>query len=172
MIVEEAKAAPDAATLNSTNADAVVPNKKISPIHDKKVAAKTAPHAKKTGSINQKLPKKERPPPSNASNIKSDTSQAPSHPIKSAKQEKVQPTQQMGFRKLSSLPKPPQGDPQVKSCGCFGTQHDVTVNCLYCGRISCSAEANIVFCPHCRYQLPDKNDRVRIEWYVLIFVRS
>lgn len=162
LIVEESKADPVILKVVEPALD-----------NDKKVSAplntKSAAKAKVTERKIQKVPLKATLP----------TTRKSSPSQRNSTKQRTQPQQtqiltppKADFRKLSSLPKPPIGDAQVKSCGCFGTQHSVIVNCLYCGRISCSAEADILFCPGCRYQLHSKDDPVRIEWCVVLLMMA
>lgn len=165
LIVEESKTDPDPVTPQIVT-QTKLPDKKIKEKpSNTKAAAKSVPVTKSNMQTSNNMI--QRLPPAKALIASHETSQSPNLSEKTHHKESPQPALKLVFRKLSSLPKPQQGDAQVKSCGCFGTRHDVTVNCLYCGRISCSAELNIFFCPSCRYQLHEITDPVRMEWYVL-----
>ncbi|GAX20850.1 hypothetical protein FisN_7Hu165 [Fistulifera solaris] len=162
LIVEEPKANPEPALSQITQTKSTDKKKQQSKPSNPKTYAKSAPNVRAVENRLQKLSVKEKPALSKAPAVHNEI--PPSTPSSSQiPDETSKPVHKPVFRKLSSLPKPPQGDAKVKPCDCFGTRHDVTVNCLYCGRISCSAEIGIVFCPCCRYQLHEKDDPVRIE---------
>jgi hypothetical protein len=165
LLVEKSKADPEPVLPQSTQTKVPDKKKHQTKSTNLKAAAKSDPNVKVVENSMQKFSVKERPASSKAS-IAPNKSPPLTLSSSQVQNESPQLTHKPIFRKLSSLPKPPQGDAKVKHCDCFGTRHDVTVNCLYCGRISCSAESGITFCPCCRYQLHEKDDPVRIEWYV------
>ncbi len=166
LIVEESKANPEPVLSQITQTKSTDKKQQQSKPSNLKASAKSAPNVRAVENRLQKLSVKEKPALSKAPAVHNEI--PPSTPSSSQMpDETLKAAHKPIFRKLSSLPKPPQGDAKAKSCDCFGTRHDVTVNCLYCGRISCSAEIGIVFCPCCRYQLHEKDDPVRIEWYVV-----
>ena len=61
---------------------------------------------------------------------------------------------QKSEQKAPALPK--QGKATI-ICGCFGTTHKPLINCLYCGRISCSKEG-FGYCPFCSYLIEEQRN--------------
>jgi len=91
------------------------------------------------------------PPPSKANAPPSITKPAPT-PSKvndSSPMPPSKPPNEPSKKGATRLTPPPRGKAPL-DCGCFGTYHQPLANCLFCGRIACTAEG-YNFCPFCGY---------------------